>query len=69
MRWLILVFMLFGNSCGLRMDDFIPFGEDNGDSIFPANDDNVRSLTAPSRLPFSDRSYSSIHVRRGNMYT
>ena len=65
MRWIILV-MLLGNSYGLQVDNFIPFGEGNGDSIFLANDDNIKSLTAPSRLPFSDRSYSSIHVRLRN---
>ena len=46
----------------LGVDKFIPFGRNEGDTIFFVNDDNTTSITIPLKFPFFNRLYSTIHV-------
>ena len=48
---------------GLTVEEFIPFGESNGDTVFFSNDDNTTSITIPLKCPFFSSLYSTIHVR------
>ena len=58
----LLFIVQFGGAVGLHVDDFIPFGEDSGDTIFFSSDDNTTSIAVPLRFPFFNRYYSTIHV-------
>ena len=49
------------------VDKFIPFGTDQGDTIFFSNDDNTTSIAVPVRFPFYDRLFTTIHVRQSNV--
>ena len=63
--FLLVLFFLFHpwQGSGLTVEEFIPFGESNGDTVFFSNDDNTTSITVPLKFPFFGRLYSTIHVR------
>jgi len=50
----------------LSVDQLIPFGTDEGDTIFFSNDDDTTSIAVPLRFPFYDRLFTTIHVRQCN---
>ena len=58
----LLFIIHFGGAVGLDVDDFIPFGENSGDTIFFSSDDNTTSIAVPLRFPFFNQYYSTIHV-------
>ena len=51
----------------LSVDQLIPFGTDEGDTIFFSNDDDTTSIAVPLRFPFYDRLCTTIHVRQCNL--
>ena len=57
--------LLIVGCSALSVDQLIPFGTAEGDTIFP-NDDNTISIAVPLRFPFYDELFTTIHVRQCN---
>ena len=62
-RAVFFLSLLAAGCSALSVDNFIPFGTANGDTIFFSNDDNTTSISVPVRFPFYDQLATTIHVR------
>jgi hypothetical protein len=66
--FVVTVILAFLISCqGVSVDDFIPFGPSEGDTIFFVNDDNTTSITIPLKFPFYNRLYSTVHINNNGL--
>jgi hypothetical protein len=63
----LLIALVNSGILSLPVEDFIPFGEDSGDTIFFSNDDNTTSITVPQKFPFFNRLYNTIHINNNGL--